>query len=116
MTNNELKMTANDGAATTGAAAAAMVGGGIGGLVLGLLTTGSVISEGLKTFLTFSPAVGSLSGKTAVAIVAWLISWALLNTLWKGKDYDLDKAFRITLVLTTIGILLTFPPIFEAFE
>jgi hypothetical protein len=63
----------------------------------------------------WNPA-GPLTGKTDVGVIAWLISWALLNTVWKGKDYDLGKAFIITLIGVTLGVILTFPPVSEAFE
>ena len=97
-------------------AAAAMIAAGIGALMIGILTTGSVISEGLKSALNFWPPAGSLTGKTIIALIVWLISWAALNTSWMDEDYDLRKAFVITLVLLLIGVILTFPPVFEAFE
>lgn len=116
-TSAKVKVTENAAAVvTTGPAAAAMISGGIGTLVIGLLTTGAVISEGLKEVLNWWNPAGPLSGKTGVGVIAWLLTWVILNTLLKGKDYDVGKAFRITLILIGIGLLLTFPPIFEAFE
>jgi hypothetical protein len=101
---------------TTGPAAAAMISGAIGTFVIGLLTTGSVIIEGLGDALNWWNPAGPLTGKTGVGVIAWLISWALLNTVWRGKDYDLRKAFIITLIGVILGLILTFPPVFEAFE
>jgi hypothetical protein len=103
-------------AVTTGPAAAAMISGGIGAFVIGLLTTGAVISEVLRNALNWWNPAGPLTGKTGVGVIAWLICWALLNTVWKGKDYDLRKSFIITLVFLALGLILTFPPVFEAFE
>ncbi len=100
----------------SGPAAAALIAAGIGALVIGILTTGAAISEGLKSALNFWPPAGSLTGKTIVALISWLISWAALNRSWTDEDYDLRKAFLITLVLLTLGLILTFPPVFEAFE
>ncbi|MBE2199143.1 MAG: hypothetical protein IAE79_11065 [Anaerolinea sp.] len=100
----------------TGAAAAAFIAGGIGALTLGLMTTGAVISEGLSNFLNWWNPAGPLTGKTGISILAWLISWAILNHLWKDKDADLAKAFTITLILIGLGFVMTFPPVFEAFE
>ncbi len=97
-------------------AAAAMIAAGIGGLMIGILTTGSTISDGLKSALNFWPPAGSLTGKTIIALIVWLISWAALNTSWMDEDYDLRKAFLITLVLLALGLILTFPPVFEAFD
>lgn len=103
-------------AVRTGVAAAAMVASGIGGLVLGLMTTGAVISAGLKSALNWWNPAGPLTGKTGVAVLAWIVSWVLLNARWKEEDRDLGAAFRLTLVLLAIGLVLTFPPVFEAFE
>jgi len=100
----------------TGPAAAAMIAGGIGTLTIGLLTTGAVLSAALKGILNWWNPAGPLVGKTGLGILAWLLSWVLLHTAWKNRDSDLGKAFTITLVLVGLGVLLTFPPIFEAFE
>lgn len=98
-----------------GPAAAAFIAGGIGTFFVGLMTTLAEASAGIKTFLTWSTPVGPLSGKTTVGVLAWLIAWFVLNNMWKGKDYDMRRAFTITLVLIGLGLLLTFPPIFEIF-
>jgi hypothetical protein len=99
-----------------GVASAAFVSSGIGCLVIGLLTTGAVISEGLKNSLNWWNPAGPLTGKTGVGVIAWLISWALLHTVWKDKEMDFGKVFIVTLILIGIGFVLTFPPVFEAFE
>ncbi|MEW5988790.1 MAG: hypothetical protein AB1791_19365 [Chloroflexota bacterium] len=100
---------------TTGPAAAALIAGGIGALVIGLMTTGAEISEGLKNVLNWWNPAGPLVGKTGLGIIVWLISWFVLNRLWKDKAYDLGKAFTITLILIAVGLVLTFPPVFEIF-
>lgn len=102
-------------AVATGAAAAAMIASGIGTLVIGLMTTGAELSEGLKNALNWWNPAGPLTGKTGVGIIIWLISWVAMNTIWKDKEYDLGKAFTITLVLIGLGVLFTFPPFFEIF-
>ena len=100
----------------TGAAAAAFIASGIGVFVLGLMTTGAEVSSGLKNILNWWNPAGPLSGKTGVAILAWIISWLVLNHLWRGEDKALRSAFTITMVLVGLGVLLTFPPFFTAFE
>lgn len=100
----------------TGPGAAAMISAGIGSLFLGLMTTGAVLSADLKNALNLYNPAGPLSGKTTVAFAAWLISWAILGWIWKDKDSDLRRAFTTTLVLIVLGLILTFPPVFEAFE
>lgn len=99
----------------TGVAAAAMIACGIGTLVIGLMTTGAEISEGLKNALNWWNPAGPLTGKTGVGIIVWLISWIVMHTIWKDKEYNLGKAFTITLILIGLGVLFTFPPFFELF-
>lgn len=102
-----------------GPAAAAMISAGIGILTLGVLTTLAVISTGVKDFLAWwqwDQGVGPLAGKTTIAVVVWLVSWAILYLVWRNKDVDLKKAFYIGLALGIIGAIGMFPPFFEAFE
>lgn len=103
-------------AVATGAAAAAMVASGIGAFAIGLLTTGAVISEGLKATLNWWNPAGPLTGKTGLGVIVWLISWYILNRIWHTEDRSLQQAFTITLILIGLGLILTFPPVFEAFE
>ena len=99
-----------------GPAAAAILSAGVGSAVIGLLTTGAVISAGLKSALNWWSPAGPLTGKTGVGVIAWLVSWIVLHTLWKDEDVALVRVLVVTLVLLALGLLMTFPPVFEAFE
>lgn len=99
-----------------GRISAALVASGIGCLVIGLLTTGAVISAGLKNILSWWSPVGPLAGKTSVGVIVWLITWAIFHSLWKDREAEVKKTMIITLVLVALGFVLTFPPVFEAFE
>ncbi|MCL4267374.1 MAG: hypothetical protein KJ069_29625 [Anaerolineae bacterium] len=114
-TSEEKRVDQAQAHVATGVAAATFIASGIGVLFLGLMTTGAELSAGLKEALNWWNPAGPLTGKTSVAVLAWLISWVLLHTLWKNKEIDLWKSFIITLVLIGLGVLFTFPPIFEAF-
>ncbi len=98
-----------------GVASAAFVSSGIGCLFIGLMVTGAEMSEGLKNALNWWNPAGPLVGKTSVGILAWLISWAILHTMWKDKEVDFGKVFTASLILIALGFALTFPPIFELF-
>ncbi|RLE00087.1 MAG: hypothetical protein DRJ13_09130, partial [Bacteroidetes bacterium] len=76
----------------TGPIAAAIISSGIGSMFIGLMTTGAVLSPGLKNLLNLWNPAGPLTGKTTVGILAWLISWFFLNSSLKDKDYELNKA------------------------
>jgi len=102
-----------------GPAAAAMLSAGVGILMLGLLTTFAVISDPIHDFLDWwqwGQGVGPLAGKTTIAVVIWLVAWAILYLVWRHKDVDLKKAFYGGLVLGIIGAIGMFPPFFELFE
>lgn len=101
--------------AAVGVASAAFVSSGIGCLVIGLMVTGAEMSEGLKNALNWWNPAGPLTGKTAVGVIVWLVSWAILHSLWKDKEVALARAFTVTLILIALGFVFTFPPIFELF-
>lgn len=93
-----------------GPVAAAFIAAGIGALVLGILTTLAEASETVKGWLEWSKAVGPLSGKTVVAVAAWLVAWAVLHPVLRGREVRPRSAFVLTAVLVAAGIVLTFPP------
>lgn len=105
----------------SGPAAAAIVAAGIGSFVLGLLTTLAHWSADLNNFLKFDESyglgtgVGPLSGKVIVTVLAFVISWAILAYLWRGREISVRSVFISTLVLVGLGFALTFPPIFTLF-
>ena len=99
-----------------GPAAAAILSAGVGSAVIGLMTTGAVISAGLKSALNWWSPAGPLTGKTSVSVIAWLVTWIVLHVLWKDKDVPLVRVLVVMLVLLALGVLLTFPPVFEALE
>jgi len=121
-TNNPPEPVANPpDTKPNGPVAAAFVAGGIGATTLGLLVVLAELSGGIHDFLDFSTnfglgsGVGNLSGKALVATIAFVVSWAILYYVWRGKEVDFNKMFVISLVLVGIGFALTFPPVFLAF-
>lgn len=110
----------------SGPAAAAIVAAGIGSLTMGIVVNLNELSAKIKTaigldfnnFFRFDQnfglgsGVGPLSGKVIVAVLAYLISWAILFFLWRRRDINVRRAFIWTVGLVLVGFLLTFPPIF----
>ncbi len=98
-----------------GPAAAALLAGGIATVVYGIII---ILSEGIPAIGTalnwYNPA-GPLSGKTSLAVILWLILWAILGNQWKDKDVDFQRTSTAALVLLVIGLLLTIPPVFDFF-
>ena len=98
-----------------GPIAAAIIAGGIGAAALGLFTTLAEASEGAKNWLQWSDAVGPLSGKVLMAVLVWLVAWAILHLALRNKPYETRRALVISLVLIGLGVLGTFPLFFQAF-
>jgi hypothetical protein len=98
--------------ASNGLVAAAMLAAGIGCFFVGLMTDLSEANKAIEGILTFSKPVGALSGKTLVAIVFWLVSWAILASKWKDQEVNFTKIYNVTLILVALGILMTFPLFF----
>lgn len=99
-----------------GPVAAAFLAAGVGSLVLGLLTTISEASAAFADKLNWSNPVGPLSGKTIVTVIAWMVAWAILHAVLRGRDPAPTLVYWATTVLVAAGLLLTFPIFFDLFS
>ncbi|MGH8056389.1 MAG: hypothetical protein ACREOH_04020 [Candidatus Entotheonellia bacterium] len=108
-------MRAQQAALTNGPAAAAILASSIGSLALGLFTTLAQAIAPIKDALNFYNPAGPLSGKTTVAVVVWLIAWAVFYGRWKNTEVNFPNVFRVTLILIALGLVGTFPVFFELF-
>jgi len=100
---------------TNGPAAAAILASGFGSLALGLFTTLAQAISPIKDALNFYNPAGPLSGKTTLAVAAWLVAWAVFHKRWESIQVDVAKVFVTTLILIALGLLGTFPAFFEWF-
>src|SRR5215218_4527889 len=98
-----------------GPIAAAIIAGGIGAAALGLFTTLAEASTGVKNWLQWSDAMGPLSGKVLMALLVWLVAWAVLHLALRNKPYETRRALTIALILIGLGVLGTFPLFYQAF-
>lgn len=115
-------MTASDTATRpNGPVAAALLAAGVGSLVLGILVVLNEVSEEASAFLQFDRSfglgsgVGPLSGKVALAVVAYAVAWVVLHFALRRREVNFRVAFVVSLVLVGLGFALTFPPVFLAF-
>jgi hypothetical protein len=99
----------------SGPAAAAILAGGIGSLVIGILTTWAEASEGFAEDLQFNDRVGPLSGKTIIAAIAFFGAWGILHLVWRRSNPPLRTIVIISAVLIVLGLIGTFPTFFEQF-
>ncbi len=94
-----------------GAALAALLAAGIGAFAVGFFV---ILNE---TGLWAAPALygpaGGVSGRMTFATVTWLIGWAALHWSWKSRALELKRVYAATLVLTTLGVTLCLPPVWQ---
>lgn len=53
-------------------------------------------------------STGSYSGKLTLALMVWLLSWAIFHFLWRKHDFSLQKwlmPFYVGLLLVTLGFI-----------
>ena len=96
-----------------GAALAAFVAAGTGAFAMGLISLLNAIGV-LPVPTLYAPA-GGVTGRTTLAVLLWLIAWAVLHSRWKDRDLAPSRAHAVTVVLTLLGILLAFPPLWALF-
>ncbi len=97
--------------APNGAALAAFLAAGIGAFATGLVV---ILNEaGLFAAPARYEPAGGVSGRTTLALVLWLIAWVVLHRLWKDRQFGARWVYPVTLVLTGLGVLLSFPPVWK---
>ncbi len=97
-----------------GSAFAAILSASLGCFVIGLSTVLSSVSVQVNDFLIWWTPAGPLTGKTAVGVIVWIVSWFVFSLLWSKKDVNLKVGLIISYILLFLGFLGTFPPFYEA--
>ena len=96
---------------TNGAAMAAIVAAGVGAFAVGAVVL--LAETGLWSAPSFYGPVGGLSGRTTVATAVWLLSWWALHARWRRHDVNSTWVLVTTTTLIIIGVLATFPPLWQ---
>lgn len=92
-----------------GAAMAALLGSGIGAFAMGAFV---LLNEaGLFAAPAVYAPAGGVTGRTTLAVVAWLVAWGLLHWRWAGRAVAPGRVMALTLGLIGAGLLGTFPPL-----
>ena len=96
-----------------GAAISAILAAGIGAFAMGFFV---LLNEaGIFGVPALYAPAGGVSGRTTAATVVWLVAWGVLHSRWKHREIEPRRAYVLTLVLTGLGILATFPPVWSLF-
>lgn len=98
---------------TNGAAAAALVAAAFGACAMGLIVLLNEIGVFVAPTL-YAPA-GGVSGRTTIAVAAWLIAWVVLHRRWHAQDLNMRTVVTAAAVLILLGVAGTFPPLWGLF-
>lgn len=94
-----------------GAALASFLAAAIGGFSLGVIV---ILHE---TGLFSAPALygpaGSVSGRTTLATLTWLVGWAVLHRRWQDREIETRWIQLLIWLFIGIGLLLIFPPVWD---
>ena len=96
-----------------GPAVAAIVAAGIGSACLGIIVTAEGAFADFSRALNIVNPVGPLSGKTTLMVALWLVAWGVLHLAWRSRDVNFPRAATATGILLVLGLLGTFPPMFD---
>ena len=113
MTNT---INSTDELSPTGPAWAAILAAAIGCACFAVLVDLSEAFKGVSRALNFYNPVGDLSGKSTLAVVGWLVAWAILRFRWKRRDIqNPGRLMVVCVVLLFLSLLATFPAVFGLF-
>jgi hypothetical protein len=98
----------------SGPAAAVILAAGLASFTLGLLSVLTAASTSISNALTLSERVGDVSGLTTSATVVFFASWGALAIFWRHSEPPLARVAAAAAGLIALGLLGTFPPIFNA--
>ena len=105
--------SAVSGAIVNGAAMASFLASGIGAFAMGAFVIAN--EAGLYAAPALYGPAGGVSGRTTFAVAVWLGAWAALHVRWRTREVAPAPVYVATLVLTALGVLGTFPPVWGVF-
>lgn len=99
-----------------GPAWAALLAAAIGCAALALLIDLAETLPRIGKLLNFYDPVGNLSGKSTVAVVIWLIVWAILHARWRNQTITSTRLIStISLILIVLSVIASCPLFFGLF-
>ncbi len=105
-----------EGLEPNGGVVAAVVAAGVGCAALGVVTVAAVAFSSFADFLTLYAPAGPLTGKATVAALIYLIAWVNLHARLRDRELHLFRAFLLTMALLVVGLIGTFPPVYQRFR
>jgi hypothetical protein len=111
-----MSQTRSNAEIPNGPGGAAILAAGIGCAAMGILAFAGDASGAIGKALIFYNPTGALSGVTTLAIILSLVSWFVLNRLWRTETVEMVKVNIAAFALLAVGFLLTFPPFMDLLQ
>lgn len=92
-----------------GSSLAAFLAAGIGSFAMGAFVL--LNATDIWSAPTFYGPAGGLSGRSTLAVVVWVAVWVWLHRRWRGRELEARTVYMATLILTALGVIATFPPL-----
>jgi hypothetical protein len=98
-----------------GPVSAALLAGGIGSAVIGIVTLihKTNINANFVDNRVRSNPVGALSGESSYGILAFFLAWAILYLVWKDRETNFTWVSSIAVALLMLGLVGTYPPVWH---
>lgn len=104
-----------------GAAQAALLGAAVGLITLSLVNLATAMSGAFqsavhgvgKFWMPGAEGIGPYSGKETIALVAWLISWFVLNRILRDREWNHHGVLGLFLAGIAVATTLIWPPVLE---
>ena len=65
-----------------------------------------------KLWMPGAAGIGPYSGKETVGLVVWIVSWAVLHPLARGKELNLARWLVVFLIGVGVATTLLWPPVY----
>ena len=101
-------------AAVVAAAVAVLTLAGSGVLAVLLYRFEQALAEASRLFVPGGAHLGRYGGQQVVALVTWLVSWALLHWRWRNSQVSLTATAVVLVVCLVAGSILMWPPVVRA--
>ncbi len=98
----------------TGMIAAALFAAWIGLMAFAIANIASDANGGVNNALKLNPGIGPYSGKEAIWLATWFISWPVLHVALRNRNVNLERWFGVFLSEMFVTVLLMWPAVFEA--
>ena len=98
-----------------GPVTAAMVAGGLGCATIGLMTVLAAASKNISNALNWWNPAGPLTGKALTGVGVFFAAWVVLHLVLGRRNVNFARAAGISIALLVLGLLGTFPPLYDLF-